>query len=456
MHLVANRESPVSFLTQPLNRRFVLRGLGAAISLPLLEAMLPVVRGADSKFKPLEKSLVAHPRVIFCYVPNGVNILEWVPKDTGRDYTLSPTLEGLREHRSDFSVISGLGHPNSEGGHSGADTWLTGAKLKSVPGSDYTNTISADQVAAEVFGKATRIPSLQFSDQSGTGSAGHSHTLSFDRGGTPLPAESSPKQLFERLFVPDASADRAATLERYDQKKSILDSVMQEAQSLHRKLGQQDQRKLDEYLASVRETEQRVERLKSWIDVPKPTVESKELQLNSQPSNAHDRPMWLDVMMELSYLSFLTDTTRVIAFEWSREAGGFGGGGENHHELSHHGGDPDMLNKLAAIDRFHVSRLARFLTFLKATSEAEGHMLDRTIVMFGSGMNSGEGGAHSPKNLPLIVAGGMQLGLKQGQHLAFDPDNHPPLSSVLLTLLQAVGVEQSQFQDANSRLTGLV
>ncbi len=180
------------------------------------------------------------------------------------------------------------------------------------------------------------------------------------------------------------------------------------------------------------------------------------LQLGSQPGNAHDRPMWLDVMLELSYLAFLTDTTRVIAFEWSREAGGFGGGGENHHELSHHGGDAAMLSKLATIDRFHISRLARFLSFLKATTEGESHMLDRTLVMFGSGMNSGEGGDHSPKNLPLIVAGGAKLGLQHGQHLAFDTSHHPPLSSVLLTLIQAAGVERNQFQEANSRLTGLV
>jgi hypothetical protein len=155
-------------------------------------------------------------------------------------------------------------------------------------------------------------------------------------------------------------------------------------------------------------------------------------------------------------LAFLTDTTRIIAFEWSREAGGYGGGGENHHELSHHGGDLDMLKKLATIDRFHVSRLARFMSFLKATQEADSHMLDRTLIMFGSGMNSGEGGGHSPKNLPLIVAGGSKLGLKHGQHLAFDVDNHPPLSSVLLTLIQAAGVERPQFQDADSRLSGLV
>lgn len=442
-------------MKKTFNRRTILRGVGTALSLPLLDAMLPSLLASDSKFKPLAKSIAEQPRAIFCYIPNGVNILEWVPKDSGKNYTLSPTLERLKDHRENFTVITGLGHPNSQGGHSGADTWLTGANLKGVPGSDYTNTISADQVIASRLGKQTRIPSLQLSDQSGTGSAGHSHTLSFDASGTPLPAESSPKRLFERMFVPDTDGDRQATLRRYAERKSILDSVLQEANSLHRRLGKNDQRKLDEYLGSVRETEQRVERLESWIDVPKPTVLSTDLQLASQNGNAHDRPMWLDVMMELSYLAFVTDTTRVIAFEWSREAGGFGGGGENHHELSHHGGDQGMLKKLAEIDRFHLARLGRFLEFLQTTKEGGSSMLDRTIVMFGSGMNSGEGGDHSPKNLPLLVAGGKELGLKHGQHLAFDSDNHPPLSSVLLSLIQGAGVEQDKFQETSSRLTGL-
>lgn len=440
---------------QKLSRRMVLRGLGTALSLPLFDAMLPRAWSAPSQYKPLGKSLGPHPRMICCYVPNGVNITEWVPTDTGRDYAMSPTLEVLKDHRRDFTVISGLGHPASQGGHSGADTWLTGADLKATPGADYTNSISADQVVAELHGKQTRFSSLQLSDGSGTGGAGHSHTLSFDRGGTPIPAENSPKRLFERLFVPDSASDRAATLRRYAERKSILDSVLGEAKSLHQKLGGTDQKKLDEYLNSVRETEQRVGRLESWVDVPKPEVDSKNLQLSSQPGNAHDRPMWLDVMLELSYLTFLTDTTRVITFEWSREAGGYGGGGENHHELSHHGGDKDMLKKLGQIDRFHLERLSRFMTFLKATQEADGHMLDNTLILFGSGMNSGTGGDHSPKNLPTLVAGGHKLGMKHGQHLAFDSNNHPPLSNVLLTLIQKMGVETETFRDATSTLTGL-
>lgn len=439
---------------QPISRRHVLRGLGAAISLPLLDAMLPHGWTAPSQFQPLEKSNGVHPRLLCCYIPNGVNILEWVPKDSGRNYTLSPTLEVLKPHRSDFTVLSGLGHPHSQGGHSGADTWLTGADLKAVPGADYTNSVSADQLVAEVHGKQTRFASLQLSDQSGTGSAGHSHTLSFDVRGTPLPAENSPRRLFERLFVPESASDRQATLRRYAERKSILDSVRGEADTLQKKLGQNDRRKVDEYLNSVRETEQRVSRMEAWVDIPKPKVGDKFLQLSSQPGNAHDRPMWLDVMLEVSYLAMLTDTTRVITFEWSREAGGYGGGGENHHELSHHGGDEGMLKKLAQIDRFHLERLGRLLTFLKSTQEGDGTMLDHTAILFGSGMNSGAGGEHSPKNLPTLVAGGAKLGLKHGQHLAFG-DNPPPLANVLTTLINAVGVPVDKFSDATGTLTGL-
>ncbi len=440
----------------PIDRRHALRGLGAALTLPLLDAMMPRLKAAPSTFEAWKKSPAAHPRAIFCYVPNGVNIIEWVPKDSGESYTLSPTLTAMKDVREDFTVISGLGHPHSQGGHSGADTWLTGADLKSKPGSDYSNSVSADQIMAGVHGKHTRFASLQLSDNSGTGGAGHSHTLSFDRNGTPLPAENSPRRLFERLFVPDSAGDRAATIKRYVERRSILDDVAEEAKAFDKKLGVADRKKMDEYFQSVRETEKAVERMQSWVDVPKPKVEDKGLQLGSQPGNAHDRPMWLDVMLELAYLAFLTDATRVIAFEWSREAGGYGGGGENHHELSHHNGDPGNLAKLAAIDRFHLGRLARFMTLLKSTEEADAKMLDSTMIMFGSGMNSGSNtGDHSPKNLPLLVAGGKKLGLKHGRHLAHNPDKHPPLSNVLLTIIQKMGVEEAKFSDATGTLTGL-
>lgn len=442
---------------RPISRRFVLRAAGAAITLPFLDAMLPRLAAAPSTFEPWAKSAVEPtPRMICCYVPNGVNILEWVPKDAGSQYKLSPTLAALEQYRDDFTVISGIGHPASQGGHSGADTWLTAANLKAKPGADYTNSMSIDQLAAQLHGKKTRFPSLQLSDGSGTGGAGHSHTLSFDINGTPLPAENSPRRLFERLFVPDTAGDKQAMIKRYAQKRSILDEIGSETASLNKQLGKKDQRKLDEYLSSVRETEKQVERMQSWVDIPKPKVADKGLQLANRPSDAHDRPMWLDVMLELAYLAFATDTTRVITFEWSREAGGYGGGGENHHELSHHGGDAAMLSKLANIDRFHLQRLGRFMGLLKSTSEASDTMLDRTLIMYGSGMNSGAGGEHSPKNLPLLVAGGRKLGVKLGQHIAHDPAKHPPMSNVLLSLAQKMGIETDKFADATGTLTGLV
>lgn len=441
-------------MSKTLSRRFILRAAGASLALPFLDAMMPSrLIAAPSTFKPLPSSPAAHPRLICCYVPNGVNILKWKPQQTGMDAELSPTLEPLSRHRSDLTVLSGLGHPASDGGHSGADTWLTAADLDAVAGRDYSNTISIDQRIAEVHGVETRIPSLQLSDRSGSGSAMHSHTLSFDRSGTPLPAEDSPRRLFERLFVPESDRDRQAMLNRYQLRRSILDSVSDQSKQLGKRLGKEDRDKLAEYYNSVRATEQRIERLESWIDVPKPTVDPKDLQLGSKPHDAHDRPMWLDVMLEISYLAMLTDTTRVITFQWSREAGGYGGGGENHHELSHHGGDAGMLDKLAKIDQFHTSRLARFLDLMADTAEGEARMLDSTMVMFGSGMNSGEGGEHSPKDLPLLIAGGKSLGLKHAGHVAHDKQNHPPLANVLLTLAQKAGWESDQFADATGTLT---
>lgn len=444
-------------LRHPLSRRTVLRGLGVSLSLPLLEAMLPrTLHAAPSTYRPLaDAGTSPAPRAIFCYVSNGVNILDWMPEAAGKGYDLSPTLRTLESHRDDFSVLTGLGHPRCTGGHSGADTWLTGADLRAVPGKDYTNGISIDQVIAEKIGEKTRFPSLQLADQSGTGPALHSHTLAFDRNGTPLPAENSPQRLFDRLFIPEDTASREATLKRYAEKRSILDEVLGEAKALERKLGTADKSKLDEYLASVRETELRVRRQVEWIDVPKPQVDAKGLQLNSKPGDAHDRPMWLDVMMEISYLAFVTDTTRVITFQWAREAGGYGPGGQNHHELSHHGGDPEMLRRLAEVDRQYLERLSRFMTFLKTTTEGGRPMLDHTMIVYGSGMNSGPKGEHSPKNLPLLVAGGAALGMKHGQHLANDPEKHPPLSNVLLSVAHKMGVETPAFSDSTNDFADL-
>jgi hypothetical protein len=192
------------------------------------------------------------------------------------------------------------------------------------------------------------------------------------------------------------------------------------------------------------------------VDVSKPQIAPTGLSLTSQAASPRDRPGWIEVMLDLSYLALATDLTRVITFEWSREANGFGGSGEFHHSLSHHGGDPEMLTKLAAVDRFYLGCLNRFLTLLKSTGEEGGNLLDHTTVIYGSGMNNGDRGGHSQKNLPLLVAGGTAWGLKHGQHLAHDPEKHPPLCNVLLTTIQKMGVETDKFQEATGTLTGLV
>lgn len=432
-------------LIKPLNRRTVLRGAGACLALPLLEAMLPSAQGASSRFKPRAECPQSHPRMIACYVPQGVNMYDWFPQGGRPDWTITPTLKALAGHRSEFTVFTGLGHPRSTGGHQGDHTWLTGADLKGTPGRDYQNSVSMDQIAAELHGKQTRFPSLELSAD---------RSLAYDQLGTPLPAEKHPHRLFERLFVPPGDASKQATLRRHAERTSILDAVLTQAQSLHKRLGRTDQEKLEEYLGSVRETERRVERMKQWIDVPFPVVDRADLRLSSRPGDSHDLGMWIDVMLELSYLAFQTDSTRVITFEWAREAGAVSPIGEDHHALSHHGGDSEKLKKLAAIDRFFVGRLARFLGLLKATREPGGTMLDTTMVLYGSGMNSGAGGGHSPENLPVLLAGGGKLGLRHGRHLKVNP-NTSPMSNLLLTMLQKMSVEANSFSDSRSTLTGL-
>lgn len=442
-------------LTKPIDRRRLLRGAGACLALPLLDAMIPaVVRAAPSRYRAAARSLSAQPRMMFNYIPNGVNIEQWLPRDSGRNWTLSPTLRSLRPYRNDFTLFSNLGQPNGANGHEGADYWLTGADLRAAAGKDYQNSISVDQVAAELHGRQTRFPSLELAQGSGAGQAGHSHTLAFDRNGTPLPCENSPPRLFARLFGAPAASSRRATLDRYAEQRSVLDEVLAEATALRKQLGKVDQEKLDQYLNSVRETERRVQRLEAWVDRPKPKISAQGLQLNARPDLAHDRVMWIDVMLDLSYLAFQTDSTRIITFEWAREASGWGGNGENQHELSHHGGDAGMMNQLAGVDRFYIARLGRFLGLLKSTREADGNMLDRTMTLFGSGMNNGRTGTHSPKNLPTLLAGGAKLGLKHGQHIAV-PGDDPPLCNLLLTMLQKMGIEADSFSNSTGTLNGL-
>jgi hypothetical protein len=431
------------------SRRTFLRAAGVSIALPLLDAYRSSASASDGS---------PPARMAFIYVPNGVNILKWMPETTGPDFQWSPTLEVLAEFRADVAVLSGLSHPQAKGGHSGADTWLTGVDLKGTPGYDYRNGVSADQIAAEAIGLTTRIPSLRLSTLGGTGQPGHTQTLSFNRQGIALPAEKNPRLIFDRLFTEDTPISRREKLRRIDEERSILDSILGQAHDLHGRLGTGDRRKLDEYLTAVREVETRVERAEQWMKIPKVKVPSRGIPLNVRPDGRGQNRQYYQTMFDLIFLAFQTDTTRIATYQLCREAhGGFFEGmplNANHHELSHHGGDPQMLEGLYHIDRYYLEQLAYFLGKLRATPEGDGTMLDRTMVMYGSGMNSELSGTHSGKNLPLVFAGGKSLGFKLGQHRAHQ--DGVPLSNLLLTMLQRMQLPVDSFHDSTGSLGGLV
>lgn len=439
-----------------LSRRTFLRGAGVSLALPMLGAMAPGVARAAAA-APAGSPAASPARMVYLYVPNGVNIFAWTPEGIGRDYRLSPSLKALEPLRDEVSVLSGLNHPNFGGGHGGADIWLTGADVAGTPGVDYRNSISVDQFAAERIGQHTRLPSLELSSSAGTGSPGHSHTLAFDSRGMPVAAESNPRLIFERLFVDDAGGSRAERKRRFAEDRSILDAVSEQARDLNRRLGVEDRRKLDEYYTAVREVERRVGRAEAWMDVPKAEIDPAGLDLDAVNDGRTDRRNYFRVMYDLLLLALQTDTTRVATFQIGREAaGGYFpdlGLSANHHELSHHGGAESMLEGLAKIDAWHLENLRYFLGRLKESEDDGATLLDRTMVMYGSGMNSGEGGSHSPRNLPLLLAGGRALGFRHGQHLDFE--DRTPLSNLLVSLLQGAGVEEDAFQDSTGTLTGI-
>ena len=323
-----------------------------------------------------------------------------------------------------------------EPGHAGGDTFLTGAVLNATSGYDYKNSISLDQVAAGHFAPFTRFPSLELSRDGGTGSARATHTMSFSREGVPLSTENRPRLVFERLFLEGSASSRAAARRRIQDDQSILDIIQDDVQSLNRRLGPTDRRKVDEYLSSVRAVEKQVRRAEEWMNVPRPNVDATTMRLEVNPGSPDDLRDYLRTMFDLIFLAFQTDTTRVCTFQMHREVtnqqfNALLGFPDRYHGLSHHGGDREALDKLARIDRFHIEQLAYFLAKLKAAREGDGSLLDRTLILYGSGMNNGDTGGHYATNIPILFAGGHGLGVRQGQHLAYrqsrDDRSVPPL-----------------------------
>ena len=447
-----------------LNRRHFLRGLGTMVALPLLDAMVPLRASAAAMEKPR--------RSVFVYIPNGVNGMTWQPVKSGRDYELSPSLQPLAKHRDDFTVFSGLHHPNGIGqAHVCADTWLTGAKIDAQSARKYENTISCDQLMAAVTEKHTRFPSLELSIGSGTGRPLNTNTLAFSRDGVPLPAEDNPKQIFNRLFG-EEQGGIAAQRARLTKRRSVLDAVLDDAQSLRLALGTADKTKLDEYLHSVRDVEQRAERLDSWLDVPKPKLDAKfAVPFQRDVPKAKAGEYWR-TMFDLIVLALRTDSTRVVTYMNGSEGNGLAipeiGITQARHGLSHHNGDPVVLERLAKSDAFIMEQFAHFLGELRTMKDGDVPLLDRTMVLFGSGMSYGH--SHCNSNLPILLAGGRDLGLKHGQHIDYNrphlkedytlsyeewrglcgkpKDEKARLSNVMLTMMQKMDVHAEKFVDS--------
>ena len=455
-----------------LHRRHFLRGLGATLALPLLDAMNPMVARADGAAKPR--------RSVFVYIPNGVNGMAWQCTKSGRDYELSPSLKPLVKHRDDFTVFSGLHHPNGLGqAHVCADTWLTGAKIDAQGGRKYENTISCDQMMAEVVGQKTRFNSLELSISAGTGHPFGTNTLAFSRDGVPLPAEDNPKQIFQRLFG-DEVGGIAAQRARLSKRQSVLDAVFDDAKSLRTALGTDDRTKLDEYLHAVRDVEQRTERLDAWLDVPKPAVDKKlAAPFQRDVPKAQAGEYWR-TMFDIIVLALRTDMTRVVTYMNGSEGNGLAIPEiqitQARHNLSHHNGDPVVLDRLAKSDAFIMQQFAHFLDELRAVKDGDEPLLDRTMVLFGSGMSYGH--SHANSNLPILLAGGRGLGLKHGRHIDYNKphikedytlsydewrglcgkpkDDKARLSNVMLTMLQKMEVPTEKFVDSIGPVSELI
>jgi hypothetical protein len=389
-------------------------------------------------------------------------------------------MKPLEKHRANITPISGLHHPGGLGtAHVCGDLWLTAAKL-SQEGGAYRNSVSCDQLMAEVTSPHTRFSSLELSVAGGTGAPGNVvNTLSWSRDGIPLPAEDNPKNVFNRLFGEEPGGVETRR-RRLNRRHSVLDAVLDDARSLRRELNKDDRTKLDEYLTSVREVEVRTERLDAWLNVPKPKLDASvtgRFQRDVSKAQAGD---YFRTMYDLIVLALRTDMTRVITYMSGTEGYGLAipeiGITQTRHELSHHNGDPEIMARLSKSDAFITEQFAYFLDQLAAARDNDEPLMDRTMVLFGSGMSYGH--SHGNANLPTILAGGRAFGFKHGQHIDYNlpristynlanagshygicgkpVDSNARLSNLLLTMLQKMDVKSEQFVDSLGPVSELV
>jgi hypothetical protein len=430
-----------------LARRTVLRGLGVALAVPWLERFAP----ARSESAPL--------RLVFVYAPNGVNRALWTPAREGELTHLPPTLEPLAPFVDSLTVLSGLAHAKAEANGDGpgdharaAATFLTGAQAYKTPGENLHAGISIDQLVAQAIGHRTRLSSLELGieggRQAGACDSGYacvySSTLSWAGPRTPLSHESSPRAVFERL-IGDFAQPREVRERRAAELASVLDFVSEDARSLRARLGRADATRLEEYFEALRALERRLERLESE-DAPAPGL-AEPARVRPATRREH-----IALQFELLALALRQDLTRVATFMLANEGSNHShadvGVAEGHHELSHHGGDADKLKRVGQIDRFHVEGLAAFLALLDAAREGDASLLDRCLVVFGSGI--GDGNRHDHADLPLLLAGGGAGTVRSGLHVRVPPGT--PATNLFLALAARMGVVATSLGDSTGVL----
>ena len=412
-----------------LSRRTFLRAAGVSLALPLLDVH---ATGAPAA-KP--------PRRMVCInTPLGLHPASFFPEKTGKDYALSPYLEVLKEFRDDFTVISGLSHPDVGPSHDSNYSFLTGAPHPEQR-AGFKNSISLDQFAAEFLHGQTRHASLPLSCE-GFG-------LAWTRSGAPVPTESWPASVFAKLFIEGRPEEVEAQKRRLRDGRSILDSVREQAKDARATAGARDREKLDEYFASVRELELRLAQSEEWAKKPKPKV---DVNPPENVANSTDLIAKTRVWFDLIHLALQTDSSRLITLQLLGTSGvpPVPGVSLGHHDLSHHGKNPTKIEQLKKLENEKMKTLRDFLKQLKAAKEDGGTLLDRTTVFFGS--NLADASTHGVKNMPVLLAGG---GFKHGRHLAFDPKNNPPLCNLYVSMLQRLGLEVDKFGSSTGTLTGL-
>jgi hypothetical protein len=439
-----------------IHRRTFLRGAGAAIALPWLESLPGVPGGAGPPARPT--------RALFVFSPNGKHMPDWTPGQTGSSFVLPHILEPLAAHQSKLLVLTGLAldtalaHGDGPGDHArGAVTFLTCVHPFKTGGANIRAGVSVDQVIAAKIGSETRFPSLELGCESGKSagdcdsgySCAYTNNVSWRRPQTPSTRESSPEAAFRRLFGGgDRHESREAAESRSRARGSVLDAVLADAKSLEARLGAQDRRKLDDYLAAVREVEARIQMAAAG---------SVALPAGAKPPEhaPDDYPAIVRAMYDLVLLAFRADLTRVATLM-------LGNGGSNrpyrfldvpegHHNLSHHGRDPEKIEKIRKINRWQVENFARFLDGMAAATDGDAPLLDRALVVYGCGISDGD--RHNHDDLPILVAGGANGAVRPGRHVRYPANT--PLANLHLSILDRMNVRASSFGDSTGRLNDL-